>query len=241
MPITPSIRTERISQEQFKQLAFEVMNHVFAIHNEFGRLFNEQIYKRELACRMSDTLVEVPVDVTHRSFVKRYFADVIVRRGGLFEFKAADAIHPRHRGQTINYLLLFDLGHAKIVNVRPERVQHEFVNCQQRLHDLRDPAIHDREWEAGISGAALFRDTLTDLIHDWGSGLELALYEEALIHFFGGEESVSVDTPVFGTAGQMGQQRMNLVRPVSPSNLLPCQNVTTTSPFTRSGSFGIRH
>ena len=25
---------------------------VTAIHNEFGRLFNEQIYKRELACRM---------------------------------------------------------------------------------------------------------------------------------------------------------------------------------------------
>ena len=53
-----------------------------------------------------------------------------------FEFKAAEAIHPKHRGQGIHYLFLFDLGHGKIVNVRNEEVEHEFVNCNQRLVDL---------------------------------------------------------------------------------------------------------
>jgi hypothetical protein len=53
MPIHCPISPTRISQEEFKQLASEVMHHIFAIHNEFGRLFDEAIYKKELADRMS--------------------------------------------------------------------------------------------------------------------------------------------------------------------------------------------
>jgi hypothetical protein len=34
----------RITQDEFKQIAGEVMQHVFTIHNEFGRFFDEQIY-----------------------------------------------------------------------------------------------------------------------------------------------------------------------------------------------------
>src|ERR1700722_10917181 len=44
---------------------------------------------------------EVPVTVTHDSFSKIYFVDALIRGSSLFEFKAADAIHPRHRGQTL--------------------------------------------------------------------------------------------------------------------------------------------
>ncbi len=129
----------RIAQNEFGEIAFAVMEHVFAIHNEFGRFFDEQIYKRELAARTSDAVLEAPITVSFDSFSKTYYLDVLVKAGGLFEFKASDGIHPRHRGQTINYLLLADLEHAKLVNLRPEVVQHEFVNCSQRLVNLRDP------------------------------------------------------------------------------------------------------
>ena len=47
--------------------------------------------------------LEVEVQVTHRTFSKTYFGDVLINRSGLFEFKASDAIHPRHRGQLLNY------------------------------------------------------------------------------------------------------------------------------------------
>jgi hypothetical protein len=49
MPVHPSIATTRISQEDFKSLASEVMRHVFDIHKEYGRLFAEPVNKRELA------------------------------------------------------------------------------------------------------------------------------------------------------------------------------------------------
>jgi hypothetical protein len=72
MPIVPSIPTRRISQDEFGALAYEVMSHVFAIHDDFGRLFDEAIYKKELAGRMHGVELEVPVEVVHDAFRKTY-------------------------------------------------------------------------------------------------------------------------------------------------------------------------
>jgi GxxExxY protein len=143
MPIHSPIATQRITQDEFTHIAGEVMQHVFAIHKEFGRFFDEQIYKKELANRMDGVELEVPVTVTRGSFSMIYSVDALIRGSSLFEFKAPDAIHPRHRGQTLNYLLLLDLGHGKVINVRPEVVGHEFVNCSARLAELRRPTIFD--------------------------------------------------------------------------------------------------
>jgi GxxExxY protein len=213
MPIHHSIATTRISQDDFKDLASEVMRHVFDIHNEFGRLFDELIYKRELAARLPGVVLEAPVTVAHGGFSKTYSLDVLVHGRGLFEFKAADAIHPRHRGQTLNYLLLFDLAHGKIINVRTERVEHEFVNCPRRLAELRNPQVSDPAWNPRINGAAAFRDTLMALIGDWGAGLEIPLYDAALTHFLGGEQAVLQTVPVFGQTGHLADQRMRLAAP----------------------------
>lgn len=80
------------------------MRRVFDIHNEFGRLFAEPVYKRELAARLPGVILDAAVTATHGTFTRTYFLDVLVRTSGLFEFKDADALHPRHRGQTLNYL-----------------------------------------------------------------------------------------------------------------------------------------
>ena len=219
MPIIPSITPTRLSQKEFGALAYEVMDHVFAIHGDFGRFFDEKIYKKELAARMKGVLLEVFVDVVLGSFSKRYFADVIVHDGGLFEFKAADAIHPKHRGQTIHYLLLFDLAHGKIINVRTEEVKHEFVNCHRRLVDLRNPTISDKDWEKSSPGSETFRETLTSLVKDWGTGLDITLYEEGLEHFFNLALPLTSTVPVFGSSGHLADQRMRLVTPESAFKL----------------------
>jgi len=213
MPVIRQTQTIRVSQDEFGTLAYDVMQHVFAIHNEFGRFFDERVYKRELADRLPGTELELPVTVTHQTFSKTYQLDVLVHRRGLFEFKAAETIVPRHRSQSYNYLLLFDLPHGKIINVRPESVVSEFVNCHQRLADLRDPEFHDTAFDAKIAGGEFFRDTLTALIRDWGAGLELALFEEALTHFLGGEERVLLPVPVIGRKGHLHDQKMRLVAP----------------------------
>jgi hypothetical protein len=49
MPITRTTETNRPTQSEFGQIAYEVMNCVYEIHNQFGRFFDEAVYKRELA------------------------------------------------------------------------------------------------------------------------------------------------------------------------------------------------
>ncbi len=213
MPVHPSISTTRISQRDFKSVARKVMRHVFDLHNEFGRLFDELIYKRDLAARLPGVVLEAAVTASHGSFEKTYFLDVLVDGSGLFEFKAVDALHPRHRGQTLNYLLLFDLAHGKLINVHTDRVEHEFVNCPNRLINLRNPQIIDTAWNPRVAGADAFRDLLTALIKDWGVGLEMALYNEAITHLLGGDQVVLHPVPVFGKRGYLVDQPMRLVTP----------------------------
>ena len=213
MPIHHTIETVRPTQSEFGQIAYEVMSCVYDIHNEFGRFFDEAVYKRELANRMPGMELELPVTVTHGTFTKLYKLDVLAHRRGLFEFKATENIVSRHRGQTINYLLLFDLPHGKIINVRPERVDEEFVNCHLRLEDMKNPSMDTARFDSSIAGAAFFHDHLISMFQDWGAGLGTGLYEEALTHFLGGEERVLLPVPVIGAKGRLYDQKMRLVAP----------------------------
>jgi hypothetical protein len=47
MPIQVGATTRRLDQDGFERIAYDVMGYVFEIHNEFGRFFDEKIYKRE--------------------------------------------------------------------------------------------------------------------------------------------------------------------------------------------------
>ncbi len=111
------------------------MKHCFDIHNEIGRLFDEKIYKRILATRMPGVMLEVPLEIRFQSFYKQYLVDALVAEGGVFEFKAVEELTGRHRAQLLNYLLLCDLAHGKLINVRPESIEYEFVNTQWRCTD----------------------------------------------------------------------------------------------------------
>lgn len=213
MPIVQTAQTTRPTQSEFGRIAYDVMHCVYEIHNEFGRFFDEAVYKKELAERVSGIELELPVTVTHGTFSKLYRLDVLAHKQGIFEFKAVDCIVARHRAQTVNYLFLFDLPHAKIVNIRPERVVDEFVNCHQRLHELRNPVIDASEFEWRELGGSFFYDQLLALVHDWRVGLEIALYEEALTYFLGGEDNVLQAVPVKGRNGYLYDQRMRLLSP----------------------------
>ncbi|HEX7377972.1 MAG TPA: GxxExxY protein, partial [Pirellulales bacterium] len=120
MPITLDSPLRRLSQLEFGRIAFEVLRQAFDIHRELGRLFDEGIYQAELAHRCADARVELPVEVRFGDFKKVYFIDLLVGDGAIFEIKTAEAFHDRHRAQLVNYLLLTDLAHGKLINFRPE-------------------------------------------------------------------------------------------------------------------------
>lgn len=111
--------------------------------------------------------------------------------------------------QAIHYLRLFDLGHGKIINVRPKQVEHEFMNCNQRLCELTKTHLHEDQWDVRLAASDQLHTIVTNLIADWGTGLDVALYEEAVTHFLGGESHVRVA----GASGTLGNQLMRLSTP----------------------------
>jgi len=213
MPIALRTPVRRLSQAEFGELAYSVMQCVFQIHRDLGRFFDEKIYKRELAHRHAGVQLEVPIEVTHATFRKLQYLDVLVDGGGPFELKAVEAITPRHPAQLLHYMLLAELGHGKLVNLRKESVEHQFVNTTLRREDrVRFEIAHSR-WSDKEAGAAQFREVLTALLRDWGTGLDLQLYEEALTHLLGGEDHVLADVEVRTPEHSLGVQKMCLAAP----------------------------
>jgi GxxExxY protein len=213
MPITVRTPIRRLSQAEFGGLAYSVMGCVFQIHRDLGRFFDEKIYKRELAHRHPGVQLEVPTEVTHDTFKAVQYLDVLVDQAGPFEFKTVDAIVPRHSAQLLHYLLLMELSHGKLVNLRKESVEHEFVNTSLRRENRVRFEMEDSMWIERTPGAGRFREVLTALLGDWGTGLDLGLYEEAITHFLGGEARVMDQIEVRGSGHKLGHQKMRLAAP----------------------------
>ena len=131
--------------------------------------------------------------------------------GAIFEFKAVESLAPRHERQLMQYLFLADLPHGKLVNLRPERVEHKFVNNVLTRAERTDFTVTDGDWEE-IEGVRL-KDRMIALLRDWGTGLDLGLYEEAAAHLCGQPPDVESDVEVRLGNRSLGVQRMRLASP----------------------------
>ncbi|MEQ2010184.1 MAG: GxxExxY protein [Limisphaerales bacterium] len=213
MPITCEHTLTPLSRAAFGKLTYAVYAEVLAIRQELGRFFDERIYKQALARRCPHVTLEVPIWVSHGSFKKVYYLDALLAGGGVLEFKAAEAVVARHLTQLLHYLMLAELRHGMLVNVRPEQVSKRYVNNVLSHADRRNFSTQRVEWNSALSGAEGFETLLLELLHDWGTSLDLTLYEEALTHFFGGESQVIRPAAVVLDAAELGSQALRFAAP----------------------------
>jgi len=213
MPVSVNTKLVRLSQMEFAEVAYGVMAEVFSVHHEMGRLFDEKVYRNALDERLDNVKTEVRIDVSFRDFCKPYFMDVVASSGAVFELKAVSALNARHRSQLLNYLLLTELQHGKLVNLRPKKVEHEFVNATQPRTERIKFGTNDSRWLATDGFGTAEKLLLKELLSDWGTGLERALYEEALIHFFGGSEQVLGEIDVVLDRTTLAKQTVALCAP----------------------------
>lgn len=213
MPITvrSSIPIRRPDEREFVRISYAVSGHVFAIHNEFGRFFEESIYKRELARRMGGIELEVPVEVSFGDYHKTYFLDVLASGCAIFEFKAVEALTDRHRSQLFNYLMLCDLPHGKLFNVRTEEVQHEFANAVVPSDVRHQFDIDEVDWSE--FGPISIREWFTGFVREVGTGLDISLYEDALMSLLGGAEVVERRIEVMSQGVVIGHQTLRFAGP----------------------------
>lgn len=115
---------------------------------------------------------------------------------------------PEHRGQLLNYLVLCDLPKGKLVSVRPELVEHELVNATLRPADRRSFSVDTRDFWPLNDADRTWQQFLVAALRDWGTGLDLHLYEATIAHVFGGEEAVLSDIDiVVGGETRSGSRR----------------------------------
>jgi len=187
MPIECRFPVTPLSQDEFHAIDRTVMKHAFDIQNEFGRLCDELIYKNELASRCQQDglkiLTEAMICVTHDTFTKPYYLDMLAETGGIYELKATAGLHQKYSNQLINYLLLSALRHGKLINFRPSSVEHRFISTQLTPETRRQTIVDKADWDEPDETSLLLSQTVRSLIDDWGAFLDIDLYKEAILHF----------------------------------------------------------
>lgn len=130
MPISLKLPVKRFSQEDFGKVAYEVVSHAFGVHASLGKKFHECVYREALSQTIGQrTVTEFAISLTHKTFEKELYVDLLVDSGCPFELKAVTKFSETHVSQLIQYLMLLDLRHGKLMNFGAEKVDHQFVNC----------------------------------------------------------------------------------------------------------------
>lgn len=213
MPIECPISFPRLKREAFRELDFRVMKRAFETHGALGRNCEEEIYHHELAGRLdadgfAPSQVEVPIRVRHGSFLKEYRIDLVVATQAIYELKAVRTLLSAHEGQTMNYLLLTDCEHGKVVNFGGPSVASRFVNNPLTRDERYRFKMVMQDW----SGPESLRSALVNLIEDIGLFLESSLYNQALVHHYGPENAL-VRRPMVLGGRQLGNQSFQLSAP----------------------------
>ena len=81
MPIKVHANIHHLNQNEFGQIAYDVMDHIFAVHNKMGRFLDEDIYRDAVATRVGGDSQTLRAGVAYwRSVKLAGFAQVLVRQ-----------------------------------------------------------------------------------------------------------------------------------------------------------------
>ena len=179
MPIQSPLHFYCLPQNEFREIAYAVVGKAIEIHQELIHFSKEPSFSKAMKVCLGDRAkIEVPITVIFEDFSKTYYLDLVIDESAVFELKKVSGINDQHRSQLLNYLMLTNTSHGKLINFGKPTVEHEFVNCKQSLKLRSTSKIDLSRW--GNHPDNTFPDTLISLLKDWGTGLDTTLYEEAV-------------------------------------------------------------
>lgn len=215
-PFHCPISLKRLTREEFDVISAIVMSHVFASQKDLGRLCDEQVFQRDITHRLEAAGLgpvarEVPVSVSLHDFTKTYYLDLVVQEAFIAELKCVEALASEHLVQLLNYLLITEASHGKLINLRPPSVEFRTVNGAVSKEERRQYAIRTEKWQPQTSRCALLADIVDEILRAWGAFLDCHLYEEALVYFLGGKDRVLHPVALERAGFLLGSQRMPLL------------------------------
>jgi len=215
MPVESVLPAGAIDQETFHKIDRMVTGEAFAVQNALGRFFDEKVFKLELANRCAqaglDVRIEEPLRIRHGSFTKNYFLDFIVENAVLYELKCVEALIGAHQNQLLNYLLLLQWKHGKLLNFRSPRVESRFVSTSLSRIDRTSFEIHEESWIESNEGDSLLRKRFVDFLEDLGLCLDVSLYREALLSLMGDISPGRQDVEIRSNGRVLGTHSMCLL------------------------------
>lgn len=189
-----------------------VMACAYDSQNELGRLCEERVYENDVAARLralgfTEVHTQVPVTVSHGSFTKTYRLDLVGNQM-VYEFKTAVDFVAEHDLQGIHYAVLLSVDRVKLLNFRTAKVTGRLKRAPLFAGKQRDVRMVSKDWHPLSDRCDHLRKQIMVLLQDWGAFLEARLYEEALVHFCGGETACVVRLPLRRAGIPLGHHRM---------------------------------
>ncbi len=216
MPIHYEIDTKSISDKEFYSIDYKIMGLAFSIHREMGRLWNEDIYKNELAnrCRKLgyfDVCTELPINISHLDFKKSYYIDLLINNAIIYELKSVKILTGEHKNQTLNYLFLLGLQRGKLINMRPPSVEHKFVSTNITIKNRYDFLILNTQWFNLDEESLWLKKLMENLIQDWGVYLDINVYYDAIYYFRGGKDNIIKKVDITIDSKIIGSQKVHML------------------------------
>lgn len=217
MPIVTSTPICCLSQDEYHAIDRVLVGHAFKIHNQYGGLLDESVYKFLLAERCArdgiHAVREVALHASHGVFTKSYFIDLLLDSSTVVEVKTARTLTLAHRGQGLNYLLLAGARHGSLINFRGAKAEREFLSTSLSPDDRRKFDIRMTNWPEDSLHMELSHQVKA-ICADIGLGIEITFYREALGALLNlGPTAI----PILSDGATAGHQEMTLL---SPENAL---------------------
>lgn len=207
MPIQCPIPIRDLTKAEFDERDAMVMRCAYAAQNTLGRLLDERVYENDIALRLRAegcaAQTQVPLTVSHGTFEKLYRCD-LVAADALYELKTVVAFIGEHDLQALHYAMMLGIGHAKLLNLRSPKVQGRLRFNALSAADRHRLTWEDVSWRPLSSRCGELRQHAHNIINDWGAYLDCRLYDEALLHFMGGETACVRRVPVVRDGHELG-------------------------------------
>ncbi len=234
MPIYSDLKLSSVSDVDFEAIDEAVMRCAYATQNKFGRLFDERVYENDLAARLRaegfEVHTQVPIKVSHGGFEKIYYLDLVVNQM-LYELKAVSALFDEHKAQSLHYAMLQDIRRVKLLNFGEPKVRGLLLRNAILAPSRHQPVLRNSGWRVLTPQCDRLFSHLRAVIKDWGTHLSSQLYNEALIHHFGGETQCLQRLDVKVDGAKLGTHPVQMH---SPDLAFTVTALTRNQPFLRN-------